>query len=262
LLKGKIAVITGAGRGIGRAIARGFAREGADVVLLSRTLGEVEATARLAREYGRKAIAICADVSVVDDVEKAARTTADRFGRVDVLVNNAALRMNYLGDKNSYFIPFTDLTIEDWDRTIAVNLRGPFLCVKKFLPLMQRGNGASIINISAGAGKKGMAGRSPYCASKFGLEGLTQSLAVEFKTLNIVVNSLSPGTHSILTDEAKREVLIQRPETLYMKPEIMVPPALFLAAQDGSGITGEHFEAFAWCEANGYGGTDTWRASS
>jgi NAD(P)-dependent dehydrogenase (short-subunit alcohol dehydrogenase family) len=91
---------------------------------------------------------------------------------------------------------------------------------------------------------------------------LTQSLALEFKPLNIAVNSLSPGAYSVLTDEAKREVLTQRPETLYMKPEMMVPPALFLAVQDANGISGEHLEALAWVEANGYGGTGSWRESS
>jgi 3-oxoacyl-[acyl-carrier protein] reductase len=258
-LEGKVALITGAGRGIGRTIALGFAREGANIVAVSRTLSEIEATAAEARELGREAIALRADVSRADDVQRIADEVARRFGALDVLVNNAALRMNYLGGKDSYTIPFTELTIEDWDGAIAVNLRGPFLCIKKLLPLMQSGGG-SIINLSAGGGKQGMAGRSPYCASKFGLEGLTQSLAIEFKAFNIAVNTLSPGDHSILTDEVKKVQLRQNPEKIFMKPEMMVPPALFLALQDGRGTTGRHIEALEWLIQNGRGGQEEWRA--
>ncbi len=257
-LNEKVALITGGGRGIGRAIAIGFARAGADIIVVSRTVGEVEETAREAKRFGREAMAIRADVSQAADVQRVADAIADRFGRLDVLVNNAALRMNHLGKKDSYTIPFSELTIEDWDSAIAVNLRGPFLCIKKFLPLMLSGSG-SIVNISAGGGRKGMAGRSVYCASKFGLEGLTQSLAIEFTAFNIAVNSLSPGRHSILTDAVKRDRLRAYPNTIYMKPEMMVPPALFLALQDGSGTTGKHIEALEWLMQNGHGGQDDWR---
>ena len=117
-----------------------------------------------------------------------------RFGRLDVLVNNAALRMNQLGKKDSYYIPFANLSLDDWDSALNINLRGPFLCIKECLPLMQRSGAGSIINISAGGGKKGMAGRVPYCASKFGLEALTQCLALEFQAYDIAVNSLSPAS--------------------------------------------------------------------
>lgn len=256
-LEGKVAVITGAGRGIGKALALGFAREGAAVVAVSRTPSEIEATVREAENLGVEAVAVSADVSQAADVERVAGELADRFGRLDILVNNAALRMNHLGKRDSYTILFSELTVEDWDRAVAVNLRGPFLCIKKLLPLM-RGAG-SIINLSAGGGKRGMAGRSPYCASKFGLEGLTQSLAMEFKALNIAVNTLSPGEHSVLTDEAKRDQLRRDPEVIFMKPEMMVPPALFLAAQDGRGITGHHIEALQWLMANGHGDKEQWR---
>jgi 3-oxoacyl-[acyl-carrier protein] reductase len=258
-LKGKVTLVTGAGRGIGKALAIGFAGEGADIIAVSRTLREIEQTAVEARKLGREAMAIVADVSQANDVQSLADEVARRFDRLDVLVNNAALRMNHLGRKDSYTIPLTELTIDDWDSAIAVNLRGPFLCVKKLLPLM-RNRGGSIINVSAGGGKKGMAGRSPYCASKFGLEGLTQSLAIEFKAFNIAVNSLSPGRYSILTDEAKKQQLRENPSISFMKPEMMVPPALFLALQDGHGTTGQHLEALEWLVQNNQGGQQEWRA--
>ena len=171
------------------------------------------------------------------------------FGGLDMLVNNAALRMNQLGKKDSYTIPFTELTIEDWDSAINVNLRGPFLCIRELLPLIRK----------RGGGKRGMAGRSPYCASKFALEGLTQTLALEFQSLNIAVNSLSPGKHSIFTDEEKREQLKADPQRVFMRPEMMVSPAVFLAFQNGSGVTGQHVEALEWVAQNGFGRMEDWK---
>jgi NAD(P)-dependent dehydrogenase (short-subunit alcohol dehydrogenase family) len=120
--------------------------------------------------------------------------------------------MIHLGKRDSYLVSFSEITIEDWDKMVATNLRGPFLVVKICLPLLVKAGAASIINISAGGGKRGMAGRVPYCASKFGLEGLTQSLAEEFRSLNIAVNSLSPGRLSILTDAVKRDELKKNPD--------------------------------------------------
>jgi NAD(P)-dependent dehydrogenase (short-subunit alcohol dehydrogenase family) len=259
-LAGKIALVTGAGRGIGKAIAIGFARAGADIIAVSRTLPEIEETVRMVNIAGRRALAIQADVSRLEDVERIAQRVRNDFGRLEILVNNAALRMNYLGKKDSYYIPFVNLTVDDWDSTINVNLRGPFLCIRELLPLIRSNAAGSIINISAGGGKRGMAGRAPYCASKFGLEGLTQSLALEFQSFNIAVNALSPGKHSILTDEAKREQLQRSPAALFMRPEMMVPPAIFLAIQDGHGTTGQHIEALDWVMQNGHGGIEEWKA--
>ena len=176
-LEGKVTLVTGAGRGIGKSIAIGFARQGANVVAVSRTLSEVEDIARTIKAMGMGALAIQADVSRLQDVISMTEQVQNRFSRLDVLVNNAALRMNHLGNKSSYLIPFTDLTVEDWDQAINVNLRGPFLCIKTLLPLIGASGGGSIINISAGGGKRGMAGRAPYCASKFGLEALTRAIA-------------------------------------------------------------------------------------
>jgi len=259
-LDGKIALITGAGRGIGKALAIGFAKAGAHVVLVSRTLTEIEATARETAHFGSQSVLVRADVSQPNDVRHIAEIAADRFGRLDILINNAALRMNQLGDKSSYYIPFVNLTLQDWDSAINVNLRGPFLCIKECLPLMPRSGAGTIINISAGGGKKGMAGRVPYCASKFGLEALTQCLALEFEPYNIAVNSLSPGKYSILTDPEKIAQLKENPDLIFLRPEIMVPPALFLASQNGRRVTGQHIEATDWIAQNNHGTVENWRA--
>jgi NAD(P)-dependent dehydrogenase (short-subunit alcohol dehydrogenase family) len=251
-------LVTGAGRGIGKAIALGFAKAGAHVIVISRTRNEIEATAREARSVRNQSLAITADISQPLEVRTIADQVRNRFGRLDVLVNNAALRMNQLGKKDSYSIPFADLSLDDWDAAMNVNLRGAFLCIKECLPLMRNTEG-SIINISAGGGKRGMAGRVPYCASKFGLEALTQCLALEFQAYNIAVNSLSPGKHSILTDQEKLDQLKENPELIFMRPEMMVPPALFLASQNGQGTTGQHIDALQWVSQNNCGGPEDWR---
>lgn len=256
---GKIVLVTGAGRGIGKAIALGFAKAGAHVVAVSRTQNEIEATVREAATGNRKSLAIKADVSQPQDVQRMMDEVRKRFGRLDVLVNNAALRMNQLGRKDSYFIPFTELSLDDWDAAMSVNLRGPFLCIKECLPLIRNSGSGSIINISAGGGKKGIAGRVPYCASKFGLEGLTQCLALEFKPYDIAVNSLSPGKYSVLTDQEKLDQLKANPDLIFMRPDMMVPPALFLAAQNGGGTSGQHIEAYQWITQNNHGRVEDWR---
>jgi 3-oxoacyl-[acyl-carrier protein] reductase len=258
-LDGKIALVTGAGRGIGKALALGFAKAGAHVVLVSRTQTETEATAREAQTIGSQSLAIKADVSQPHDIRRMAELVDSRFGRLDVLVNNAALRMNQLGNRDSYYIPFVNLSLDDWDSAMNVNLRGPFLCIKECLRLMQRSGAGSIINISAGGGKKGMAGRVPYCASKFGLEALTQCLALEFQAYHIVVNSLSPGKYSILTDPEKIDQLQENPDLIFLRPEMMIPPALFLASQNGRETTGQHIEATEWISQNNYGAIEDWR---
>lgn len=259
-LDGKIVLVTGAGRGIGKALALGFAKAGAHVVVVSRTQTEIEATAREAQTLDSQSLAITADVSQPYGVLRMAELADSRFGRLDVLVNNAALRMNQLGKRDSYYIPFVNLSLADWDSAMNVNLRGPFLCIKECLPLMQRSGAGSIINISARGGKKGMAGRVPYCASKFGLEALTQCLALEFQDYNIAVNSLSPGKHSILTDPEKIDQLKENPDLIFLRPETMIPPALFLASQNGRGVTGQHIEATEWISQNNYGAIEDWRA--
>jgi NAD(P)-dependent dehydrogenase (short-subunit alcohol dehydrogenase family) len=258
-LDGKIVLVTGSGRGIGKALALGFAKAGAHVVVVSRTRTEIEATAHETRATGSQTLVIEADISQPYDVQRMASQVRSRFGRMDVLVNNAALRMNQLGKKDSYYIPFGDLSLDDWDATMNVNIRGAFLCIKECLPLMRNCTEGSIINISAGGGKRGMAGRVPYCASKFGLEALTQCLALEFQAYNIAVNSLSPGKHSILTDQEKIDQLKENPDLIFMRPEMMVPPALFLASQNGQGTTGQHIEAFQWITQNNRSSVEDWR---
>lgn len=260
-LAGRVVLITGAGRGIGRALALGFATAGAEVIGVARTGADLEAVSDTIRTSGGQAHTMTVDVSSEADVQRLQRWIRDRFGRLDVLVNNAALRMIHVGDPHRYTKPLLDLRVEDWDRMLAVNLRGPFLMCRILGELLQAPGRASMINVSAGAGVRGQAGRTPYSVSKFGLEGLTQCLAAEWHELNIAVNSLSPGV-SVFTDALKLEPDQRGPDRPYARPELLVPPAVFLAQQDARSLTGARIEAFAWVQEHGLGGWERWAADT
>ena len=184
LLKDKITLITGAGRGWGQSIALAYARQGAHVIAVSRTPSELDKTAALIQAEGGRVMTMSVDVAREDAVRQMADKVLARYGRLDVLVNNAA----QLPLKT-----FEELTLEEWDRTLAINLRGPMLGAKFFLEAMKRQGRGSIINVSSTAGVKGFVKETAYCASKFGLEGFSQSLAIELQVYNIAVNTVTPG---------------------------------------------------------------------
>jgi len=258
-LGGRVALVTGAGRGIGRALAVGLADAGATVVGISRTEREVQAVAADIRSRGGSAEGWFCDLAHEPQVHALVDTLADRFGKLDVLVNNAALRMIHIGNPASYLTTVEELTVAEWDRMLAVNLRGPFLTCKLALPLLRQASGASIVNISAGGGAEGQPGRTPYCVSKFGLEALTQCLAAEWKSDDIAVNSLAPGV-SVFTDDIKIELRRRNPELRHARPEMMVQPALFLASARAAEYTGQRVVAWEWLQAHGLGGWEVWAA--
>lgn len=258
-LDGRVALVTGAGRGIGRALAVGLARAGAAVVCVSRTESEVAGAAEDIRSEGGLAEARSCDVADEAQVSSLMDWIGKRFGRLDVLVNNAALRMIHVGDPASYTTIIEQLTIPEWDRMLAVNLRGPFLTCKLGLPLLRKSGSASVINISAGGGAEGQPGRAPYCVSKFGLEALTQCLAAEWRADNIAANSLAPGV-SVMTDELKIELRRKNPHLRHARPEMMVPAALFLANVRAHQLTGRRIVAWDWLRDNGLGGWERWAA--
>lgn len=260
-LTGRVAVVTGAGRGIGRLVALALAREGARVVAVSRTEEQVVAVSREIGEAGGEASALRVDVAREADVRLLSRHVADRYGVLHVLVNNAALRMDHIGGgpEYPYRLPLVDVSVADWDRMIATNVRGPFLTCKLLAPLLREAHGAAVVNVSAGAGLHGQAGRAPYSASKFALEGLTQALAEEWREFGISVNTLEPGG-SVLTDETKRALLARGTSHRFLRAEVVVPPLLFLASQAGTGVTGTHVNALEWVLANGLGPRERWSA--
>jgi 3-oxoacyl-[acyl-carrier protein] reductase len=218
LLDGKTAVITGAGRGIGRAIALAFAREGCDIAVAARSESEIEETRRLAAETGRRVVSVRCDVADLASVTAMAQAVLAELGRVDILVNNAGY---------GRFRPFVELTDEEFTRTIDVNLTGAFRCIKAFLPGMMAQKSGRIINVSSVSGLKAIDRQSAYCASKHGLNGLSKTLALELRPHGIAVHALCPGG---VTTRLSEEEMPDRDKTDWMMPEDIAHVALFLAS--------------------------------
>lgn len=185
-LAGQVAVITGAGRGIGASIARSLAALGATSVLLGRTQSSLDETARGIVDRGGKAEVIPGDVTVLHQLEYAAARVDSTFGRLDVLVNNAGV-----GGFNE---PLHNLAPADWDRILNTNLRGVYYAIRCFAPLMIRAHAGHIINISSLAGKNALPNGAAYAASKWGLNGLTYSVAEELRKHNVRVSVICPGS--------------------------------------------------------------------
>lgn len=229
-LHGKVAVVTGAGRGIGRAIALRFAAEGAKVVLAARSEDELNAVAQEIASAGGDAIAVKTDVSSEADVKNLIAVTESSFGAVDILVNNAGTMI---------LKPLAETTVEEWNGVMNANLLGAFLCAREALPSMMERRTGRIINIGSMAGRRGYPEQGVYCTSKHGLYGLTKVLAIEGQKYGIRVNMVSPGgAHTKLGEP----LLATRPAEeaeLWMSPEEVADAVLFVATQDGPAQTDE-----------------------
>ncbi|MDR6227609.1 SDR family oxidoreductase [Desmospora profundinema] len=194
-LKNKTAIITGASRGIGEAIAVAFSREGADSLLVGRSEFDLERVAERVRESGRKAVPFPADVTREADVDAAVSRALDEFGKVDILINNAGI---------GSFKSIKDISLDEWEQVIRVNLTGSFLFAKAVLdPMIDRGQG-QIIHISSDVGVRTIPKGAAYCASKFGLEGLSGALSKEVRKLGIRVGSIRPGMTDTYFNDTKQ----------------------------------------------------------
>jgi 3-oxoacyl-[acyl-carrier protein] reductase len=229
--------VTGAGRGIGRAIAIELARQGAHVVLSDVNLQSAQAVASEVEQVGGESLAVRADVSSEEEVGEMVRQAVERFSRIDILVNNAGLVTTG---------PVTEISGETWDRTMAVNLKGVFLCSKSVFPMMMQQNDGRIINIASVAGKRGggLHGNSCYAATKGGVIAFTKSLAREGGPYNIRVNAITPAL--IKTDmleslsQDKLEAIVEAlPLRRMGKAEDVAAAVCFLASDASSFMTGE-----------------------
>lgn len=218
-LAGNTALITGAGRGIGKAIAIAFAREGAKVACCARTTEEIEQTAGAIREDGGTACAVRMDVTDQASVRAAFDAAAESLGPISIVVANAGLAI---------FKPVTETTVEDWDRMMAVNLRGAFLCCREAFVRMA-GRGGRIIVVASLASHRGYVNQAGYVASKHGVLGLCKVLAIEGQPLGIRVHAISPGgVDTRLVRQQRNDVDFSE----YMRPEEVADAAVYLASLD------------------------------
>ena len=250
---GKVAFVTGGGRGIGKALALGFAKEGYRVVVASTTQERNEAVADLIQEAGGQALAVQLDVSEETEVQRAMAEALDHFGRIDVLINNAGLKPGFTPVEQRLI---KDLLLDTWQSSIAVNATGPFLCARAAIPSMLENGRGAIINVSSGAGMNARAGGGVYAVSKGALNMLTGVLAAELTEHNISVNGLLPGFTAVEGTHLDRS----RSGPTPLKPETCLPACLFLAAQDPIELTGEQINVLKWNEAHGFGGEAIWSA--
>ena len=257
-LKGRVAVITGSGRGIGRAIALAFARHGSHVVINDLLEKEGRETASEAEKLGVKSIFIRADISVEKEVREMFSTIKKIFNRLDILVNNAGVNNPFLVENMPY---------EAWKRVIDIDLNGAFLCSREAIPEMKKNHFGRIINISSTAGKRiSITGSAAYSAAKAGLIGLTRHLAFELASYGITVNAICPG--GTLTprirerdkdlSEEEREIELQRfPLGRWGLPEDVAKAALFFVSDQADFITGQALDVdggmlLAWMSCESY----------
>jgi NAD(P)-dependent dehydrogenase (short-subunit alcohol dehydrogenase family) len=255
-LKEKVILVTGAGRGFGKYMSLAYAREGAKVIAASRTIKELNRLKKAIETKGGYCKLVPTDLLKLEDMTNLKDHVEEKHGRIDTLVNCAA---------DNLWKVFEETSIEEWDKSIQINLRAPFILSKLFLPLMKTQGKGSIINISSGSATKGFIAETAYCPSKYGLEGLTQCLAMELHQYNIAVNSLSPSAPmgkklkpSKLTPEMEKK-LPEETRALYADDDSIVEAFSeawsFLALQDAHGVTGQRFitkQLADYLKANGW----------
>lgn len=232
-LKDKVAIVTGGGRGIGRAIAIAYAAEGAEVVIAARSNDQLDEVANIISAQGGEVLTVPTDLRVRSEVENLVQKTMDRFGRIDILVNNAGI------NPRGFFLETTD---EEWDAVWQINVMGVVYCCRAVLPIMQEQKSGNIINIGSGLGMVGHANLSIYSASKAALHGLTQAIAEEVWQDGIIANVFIPGpVKTELSKPAWESTDTFRGQSdPWKEPEQVVASALFLATQPtDNGMTGQ-----------------------
>jgi 3-hydroxybutyrate dehydrogenase len=243
---GRVALVTGGGRGIGRAIALALARDGIDVAVVGRSQARLDGVAGEIAAAGRRAFAAACDVTSAREVDAAFAAVRGSLGRIDILVNNAGVAES---------APLKNLDEAHWDRTIAVNLKGTYLCTRAAADEMVARASGRIINIASIAGRVGFAYTSAYCASKHGVLGFTRAVALELARKGVTVNAICPGwvdtemtassierivrTTGRSPEDARRTLEAMSPQQRLIRPEEVAAVAVFLASDAAAGITGQ-----------------------
>lgn len=235
MVQGKVALVTGASRGIGRSISLALAAQGAKIVAVDIDLQATEAFVAELKAAGTEAVAVQGNVTVTADVEQMVKVAKETFDRIDILVNNAGIT------RDALLIRMKD---EDWDAVLDVNLKGAFLCTRAVAKLMTKQRSGRIINIVSVVGQMGNAGQANYCASKAGLMGLTRSNARELAKRNITVNAVAPGfiataMTDALPEDKRQELAAQIPLARLGSVDDISHTVLFLASEQAGYITGQ-----------------------
>ena len=234
----KVAFVTGAGTGIGRATALAFAAQGARVTVTGLPRPEVDETAQLIEAAGGTALASTCDVTVESDIQAALAATVEAFGRVDIAFNNAGVEQAQ--------VPLEELSPADWQKIIDVDLTGVYLSMKHEIPLLRAAGGGSIVNTSSGAGVAGFANQAAYAAAKWGVIGMTKSVALEVAAEGIRVNAICPGIIDTPmmdrvtggTEEGRAKVIAQEPVGRMGRPEEIASAVLWLSSDLGAFAVG------------------------
>ena len=244
-LKDKVAGVTGSARGLGWEMADAFAQEGATVIICDLNETDVQqAVARLGVSTDR-VLGIQADVSTQQGVCRLFQTIANKFGRLDVWVNNAGF--SWPANRKG-LLEVVDIPLQDWMAVLNTNLTGMFLCSREALKMMRAQRSGVIINITSNHGREGRVRMGPYCASKFGAEGLSQVMHLENSAYNIRVNALKPGGPT--ATERHRGYSWNKGKKAF-RPDIIRPCAVYLASDDAAGISGQSFDAAKWNKEHG-----------
>ena len=235
MVKDRIAVVTGASRGIGRSIALALAAGGAKIVAADISLDGCEALVAELAKSGTEGLAVQCNVAVAEDAERLIAAAAEKFGRVDILVNNAGITRDGL---------LMRMKDEEWDAVLNVNLKGAFVCTRAASKVMSKQRYGRIINIASIVGQMGNAGQANYCASKAGLIGLTKSVARELARRNVTANAVAPGfiatdMTEALPEKARQELAAQIPMERLGSADDIANAVLFLASDDSAYITGQ-----------------------
>lgn len=246
--------VTGAGRGIGKALALGFASAGYRVAVGSTTMSRNEAVTAAIVQQGGQALPLSIDVSDEDSVADAMERVVRTFGRIDVLVNNAALKPAFVGSDERLL---KDLSLATWNRVLGVNITGPFLCSRAAINLMIPQGKGSIINVSTLSAVQPRESEPVYAVTKAALNMLTKVLAMETQQHGIAVNAMAVS-YTVSDDDQGQRSLNPEQAARAMRPEAWIPLALHLARQSPSDVTGEVFDALDWNASHGYGGREQW----